>query len=496
MQRIGSCKGDGAFGDEGDAHDVVDDARLALLLGPTVLEERGGEGGDDRGNHAADHDGSHDLLADLVAAGEGCGAEDIRGLVDGAAHVDGHHAAEDEAEDDLVTGAEAVEPGGDTSVDGTDDGVDEEHQETHDEDAAEREEKHGLDALERVGQLVEQLAETEDDVAACEAGDEGAEEAGRNRGDGRVHDAREGHAARRERAADEADGEAGTVSDRVGDVAGEDREHEAEGDAADVLEERGDDGRGAERAGASGRAVEQEGDGDKDAAADDERQHVADAAHQVLVDGVTGGVLLARRGSRGGLLAGVVDGGLAARDLLDEGLRLADALGDVGHVDALALEAAHVDVLVGGDDDAVGLGDLLGGQHVLGADGTLRLHLDGDAELLALLRKPLRRHVGMCDTGGTCGDAKNPVRLFTIGHVGLLLLWAEFPVFGRAFLSTAEAYFPGDEPRVSSFLLDGDHDDVLEPLDARIVRLLADDGRVVEIGELDRGDLLELGRVA
>ena len=120
VQRIGSCKGDGAFGDEGDAHDVVDNARLALLLGPTVLEERGGEGGDDRGNHAADHDGSHDLLADLVAAGEGCGAEDVRGLVDGAAHVDGHHAAEDEAEDDLVTGAEAVEPGGEAAVGGDD----------------------------------------------------------------------------------------------------------------------------------------------------------------------------------------------------------------------------------------------------------------------------------------------------------------------------------------------------------------------------------------
>ena len=91
-------------------------------------------------------------------------------------------------------------------------------------------------------------------------------------------------APRKPEPVDEADGEARTVSDRHGDEAGEHGQHEAERGAADVLEEfRGGRVR-AEVLRVDAVIVEQERERDEDAAADDEREHVADAVHEVLVD--------------------------------------------------------------------------------------------------------------------------------------------------------------------------------------------------------------------
>lgn len=41
---VGRSEGDGALGDERQAHDVVHDAGVAICLGPLVLEEGRGEG--------------------------------------------------------------------------------------------------------------------------------------------------------------------------------------------------------------------------------------------------------------------------------------------------------------------------------------------------------------------------------------------------------------------------------------------------------------------
>jgi hypothetical protein len=81
---------------------------------------------------------------------------------------------------------------------------------------------------------------------------------------------------------------------------------------------------------------------------------------------------------------------------------MTDALGDTDGQHPLALESAAVDVLVGGDDDAVRLVDIVVREHVLGADGSLGLHLHLDTEPLRGLRQLLRGHVRVgdaCRTG-------------------------------------------------------------------------------------------------
>jgi hypothetical protein len=116
-----------------------------------------------------------------------------------------------------------------------------------------------------------------------------------------------------------------------------------------------------------------------EAARDDERQHVGDAGHQVLIGaGARGGArFLEIRDRAGG----------ARRVRLRERQRFLDDLlpavkGGLGGrlIEALAGEAGGVHVGVGGDDHGVGAGDLFVGELVLGADRVLGLDLDVVAE--------------------------------------------------------------------------------------------------------------------
>ena len=96
-------------------------------------------------------------------------------------------------------------------------------------------------------------------------------------------------------AAYEASRETGTVGDGHGDEAREDGQHEVERLIADEIEERSHRGRATVRTRAHARLVKQERKRHENAATNDERQHVRDAVHEVLVDlarhafGFTGG---------------------------------------------------------------------------------------------------------------------------------------------------------------------------------------------------------------
>ena len=312
-------------------------------------------------------------------------ARDVSSLVDRAAHVDGHHAGDDHAHEDAGRGIHVLQRVDHPAVDGGDRRRDdEEADEAHDQDAEERVDEHRLDALEGVRQALRGLLEEIDDVAAEEAGNQRAEEAGARRTG--------------ECAADEADRKARTVCNRHGDETGEDRQHEAEGGSADILEEFCERRVGTEVLRVDGVIIEQEGEGDEDTATDDERQHVGDAVHQVLVDLAAEALALDVSSALFRVAARcVVDRRIALEGAVDEFIGLVDAVGDLRDDDFLAVKAGHGDVLVGGDDDAVSGGNLFVRQDVLGTAGAVRLDFDGDAAFLGVLLEALGCHEGVGD---------------------------------------------------------------------------------------------------
>ena len=93
----------------------------------------------------------------------------------------------------------------------------------------------------------------------------------------------------------------------------------------------------------------------------------------------------------------VVDRRCAGERLVQERVRLVDAVRDLRLNDGLAVETRHLHVLVRRDDDACGLGDFRRRQDVLCAARAVRFHLDGDAALLRVLLQAFRRHEGVGD---------------------------------------------------------------------------------------------------
>ena len=123
--------------------------------------------------------------------------------------------------------------------------------------------------------------------------------------------------------------------------------------------------------------IEQESEGDQDAAADDKRQHMADAVHQMLVclpsKAVTCGIC---RAFRLGLTTALVNGRMSGKRLIEEFIRFVDTVCNLADDDFLSLKARHGDVFIRRNDDAVSSCDLGIGQYVLRAARTIRLDLD------------------------------------------------------------------------------------------------------------------------
>ena len=219
MQWVGCREGDRALGDERQAHDEVHRAGFPLLLCEPVLEKQCCKSNGAGRYHAADHDCRHDVI---VACGDGCGAEDVSRFIEGAAHVDGHHAGHDDAQKDPAGTAHVGQCGVQSRVQRADGRLYQElHDQAHEEDAAQRIQKHRRDLLYGLGQPGEGLDEEQHQVACDKACRQRAQEAG--------------FACGSHHAADEAHGQSGTVRNAHGDKSGQDREHEAEGHVADAF---------------------------------------------------------------------------------------------------------------------------------------------------------------------------------------------------------------------------------------------------------------------
>ena len=104
-KRILCCERNGTFCNEGKSHHIVYEAGLTLFLGKFLLEEGGAQGNCDRRNHTACHNRGHHLKVTLCQL---CCAKYIGCLVERAAHIDGHHAAEQHTEYNTAGSAHAI----------------------------------------------------------------------------------------------------------------------------------------------------------------------------------------------------------------------------------------------------------------------------------------------------------------------------------------------------------------------------------------------------
>ena len=166
----------------------------------------------------------------------------------------------------------------------------------------------------------------------------------------------------------------------------------------------------AEIGGVNAVIVEQESEGNHDSAADDERQHMGNAVHEVLVERAPDGIPRAcRRGGRRRTLRRMVNGGLAVENRLNEFLGLVDTVGDARNHDGLAVEARHFHVFVRRHNDTVATGDFVRRQDVFGAAGAVRLDFRRQSHFGAGLFKVRRRHVRVGDARRAGRDRQNAV---------------------------------------------------------------------------------------
>ena len=406
-QGVRSREGDRSLRDERGPQQPGGVARLPLRLGEDPGADCGGERQRQRRGHPGRHDRRHDLL---VAGGEARQAEGVGHLVDRAAHVEGHHQAEQRPEGNGVRTVEAVEPvrqapgrRGDRLADGRD------HEETDDEGRDERDHDDRHDAGHGLRHLDPQ--DRQHDAAGEQAADEAAQEAGAD-GVGKE-------------ACDDAGHEAGPVGHRISDEAGEDRHEHRERDATDLEHHAGHPGlreqlrdvrdarvgdpveRAAVDLGGDLRTADHEGQGDQDATSRDERDHVADAGHEPLAhpggpgrpvvgpDGSGAGAGRRRRRSWRRLRCrGRREEG---RGLVEDRIRVVDRPLDGNDDRRLAGEAlpvAHLDVRR--QDDDVGGGDLLVAERGR-PRRALGLHGDAVPGLLGCLLEGLGSHVRVRD---------------------------------------------------------------------------------------------------
>ena len=95
----------------------------------------------------------------------------------------------------------------------------------------------------------------------------------------------------------------------------------------------------------------------------------------------------------------MIDRSLAGKSLVQKLISLVDAVGYLGLNHRLAVKARHFHVLVRSDDNALRLGNLLTGKHVLGTAGAVGFNLDPDVTLPGMLLKGLGCHKGMGNAG-------------------------------------------------------------------------------------------------
>ena len=148
---------------------------------------------------------------------------------------------------------------------------------------------------------------------------------------------------------------------------------------------------------------------------------MGNAVHQVLVQAaakavLTGGVVL---GCCAAL--GVEHRHLAVGNLLDELLRLMDAVVHAGEQHRFAVETGGVHLFFRCYDNTIAGGDLGAGQDILCAVRAVGLHLGGQTQLVTGLGQRLGGHVGVGNAVDAGGHGQNAVAVLRDGLLGKAL---------------------------------------------------------------------------
>jgi len=173
-QRVKRCVRDSALGDDPEVLVIIDDAAAALVGSPLPVAEGGVEGDGDVMRQSALYDSGQVLI---VAGGEGCGTEDVSHHVEGAAHVDAHHAVLDSAQQALGGAAHGAQPVGHGGVDHALEGGDTARDHAHNEDTGQRVDEHGTDAVQAGGELFGDPLEELHHITGHETGQQSGQEA-------------------------------------------------------------------------------------------------------------------------------------------------------------------------------------------------------------------------------------------------------------------------------------------------------------------------------
>ena len=170
-KRVRRRIGNRSLGNKRQPHNIVDIGRLPLLCRKPVFKKCGAERYRDRRHHTAGHDRRHDIKAFISQRRS---SENVGGFVEGTAHVNGHHTAQNGAENDFTRTAHGRKNTVHPDINSADKRIDKDHNKAHYTDTSHRINEHRLHPFQAFGQPAENLLQKPDNISGQKSGQKGA----------------------------------------------------------------------------------------------------------------------------------------------------------------------------------------------------------------------------------------------------------------------------------------------------------------------------------
>src|SRR5574344_1818464 len=220
MKRVRCCERNCTFSYERESHNKVCRSCLAFFCSKLVFEKQRGNGNRYRRYHTAYHNRSHDVV---VSCSDRCCTEDVCSFINRAAHIDRHHAAENDTENDTACAGHSGKCVVKERVECTHRRLNHErHEQPGDQNADERIDQNGFKSVKRFGKFCEEFLQKQYEITGGKTRDHGSDDAALSL---TCNDS-----------ADKTDCKTGAVGDAHCDESCKYRKHETECAAADCFE--------------------------------------------------------------------------------------------------------------------------------------------------------------------------------------------------------------------------------------------------------------------